>query len=190
MAWSFLTQLLWGWSCSYINADILFHKLLVFTSADLPRLCKSCAIHVSVFFSPPHTVLIPWKPVTWEASVFPSLWEALVILPFSLPSFGGSALLFFYGNSPSPLRCVWLTYWSKYSLALNSLTQGVASAWPGLGPSDSLLGVQSAVERLREAPELSHSSFICEILTEILGTALFLSFLRTACSDLPSVLIH
>ena len=50
--------------------------------------------------------------------------------------------------------------------------------------------VCSGMTHQQRRPELSHSSFICEILTEVLGTALFLSFLRTAWSDLPSVLRH
>lgn len=107
----FLTQLPWGWSCSYINADILSHKLLVFTSADVPRLGKSRVAHVSMFSSLLHTRCLSPGSLLLGKTLF-CLWEALVIYPFSLPSFGCSTLFFCYGHSLAPAPCVWLTHWS------------------------------------------------------------------------------
>ena len=57
---------------------------MVFTSADVPRLCKSRVVHVSMFSSPPHTVLIPWQLVTSEDSLLSVRGTSHFVRPVSL----------------------------------------------------------------------------------------------------------
>lgn len=104
----------------------------------------------------------------------------------SLP-FGSGTLLSFRGIFWPSLMClVNLLVYILLGLQLSYPRGGKHMTW--VSPSDSPPG--SLVFSGKWQLELSHSSFICEILTKILGTVLFLSFLRTARSDLPSVLGH